>query len=387
MDGVAKARVSAGVVRSRIDTSTLFGVVAKRTYHVVAGVCRPADEQLALVEEPRIDDAQGRLLAEMDLIITRESTDLVVLGSARVNAPQRSFVASLRVGAFQREIQVTGKRRVSLLHDGRVAFSDPAPISEVPLTWDHAYGGVDHVGLEEIGDPFAKISAEGGAPMRPNQTLFAYPRNPFGKGYVIEGSARALEACELPTLEYARSPLTPEALVRGHFVHWPLAPIPAATEWLTYNVFPRSVQLGLDAPLWDEANVPPEQFHEVQAGVLTPGSLDARAPLAQRMNPSGASQASAPGMRTAHVAADASFQLTHMHPGMRDWSFVLPNETPRMAYRLPNHKPHELVPRIRQVVIEPDLDRVSVLWVGAHPLEVPATPREMEQLEHGVTWK
>lgn len=382
----APPRVSAAVVRQRKEGGWLFGVVAKRTYQIEHGRCRVAAKQVPLVEEPELDPDADRLLHDSDLIITRAATDVIVAGTARSQRPQAHFSVSIRVGELSRELLVFGERRLELDRSGRAAFSPAVPVTEVPLTWDEAYGGVDHVGLEEIGDPFVTAAAASDAPIPPTASLYAYPRNPFGKGYLIEPSPAAVDSCRLPRLEHPWSRITPETIVRRHFVTWPKAPIPAGTGWLGYQVFPRTAQLGLPPPLYDEAAIRPEDFHEVQTRVLAARALDTDVPLGERLDVAGLSQAAAVGMRAPELVPGAPVRLTQLHPTEPAWSFNLAADVPRMAYRLPGQSADVLVPRMRCLVLEPDADRVTMLWVGTRPLDVPLTAKQIEAVEHGVVW-
>lgn len=378
--------VSAAVVRQRKEGGWLFGVVGKRTYQVDRGRCRVAALQTPLVTEPRLDEETGALLHDSDLIITRQAVDLIVVGQARAPRPQPSFTVSLRVGDFFREVLVFGERRLQLHANGDVSFSSPASTEAVPLTWEHAYGGVDRAGLAEIGDPFVELAAATDAPIAPTQSLFAYPRNPFGRGYLIEPSPTAIDACRLPNLEYAWSRVTPENVVRRHYVTWPNAPLPAGLGWLSYAVFPRCSQLGLPAPLYDNGTILPENFHEVKTRVLQPVALDPERAIGDRLDVAGVAQGAALGMRAASVLPGSLVQLSNAHPTQPVWSLALPAEVPRMAYRLPGQKADELVPQIRCLLLDPEQDSVSVLWAATRPIDVPLTPVQLEAIEHGVIW-
>jgi hypothetical protein len=345
-----------------------------------------ADLQAPLVEELEVDEETGRLHHDSDLIITRGATDVIVTGKARPPSRTNSFVVSIAVGDFRRDIVVFGERRLEPRADGTVTFSRAALIDEVPLTWDEAYGGVDRVGLEEIGDPFVEIAAKTDSPIGPTQSLFAYPRNPFGKGYLIEPSPAALDACRLPRLEHPWSRVTAENVIRRHYVTWPLAPIPAGVGWLGYSAFPRSAQLGLPAQLYDQGTIDPTQFHEVSTGTLRPEALDPDAPIDQRIDVMAIAQGSATSMRAPKVLPGAEVTLTNVHRKEPAWSFRLPREVPRMAYRLSKNKAEQMVPQIHSLVLDVERDLVTIMWVGCRALEVPLTPGQQEAIEHGVVW-
>ncbi|HXJ18756.1 MAG TPA: DUF2169 domain-containing protein [Polyangia bacterium] len=382
----AVSRVSAVTIQQRKEGGWLLGIVGKRSYEVTRGRCYVAANQTSLVEEPDVDDT-GRLHHDSDLIISRLAADVILEGTARAPRRTNAFTVTLRIGDFVREFSVVGERRLEARADGRLAFSQAEQVDEVPLTWDEAYGGVDRAAIKDIGDPFMKIAKEMGSPLVETQSLYAYPRNPFGKGYLIEASPAAIDACRLPRLEYGWSRVTPENVVRTHFVTWPLAPIPAGLSWLGYTAFPRSAQLGLPAPLYDEAKVPPGQMPEVKSGLLRPIALDRGAPVGERLDVPGLAQGAAVGMRAPSILPGAEVQLTNAHPQEPLWSFRLPNEIPRMALRLPGQqRAEELRPQIHQLSIEPDKSRVTVLWVATRPLDQPLTPGQTEAVGHGVIW-
>ena len=380
------SRVSAVAIQQRKEGGWVLGIVGKRSYEVARGRCYVAASQTSLVEEPDVDET-GRLHHDSDLIIHRLAADIILKGTARAPRRTNAFTVTLRIADFVREFSVVGERRLQARPDGRLAFSQAEQVDQVPLTWDEAYGGVDRVALAEIGDPIMDIAAEMDNPLTETQSLYAYPRNPFGKGYLIEASPAAIDACRLPRVEYGWSRVTPENVVRTHFVTWPTAPIPASLSWLGYTAFPRSAQLGLPVPYYDEVKFPPGQMPEVKSGLLRAVALNREAPIAQRLDVAGLAQGAAVGMRAPSILPGAEVQLTNAHPQEPLWSFRLPNETPRMALRLPGQqRPDELRPQIHQLSIEPDKSRVTVLWVATRPLDQPLTPGQTEAVGHGVVW-
>jgi Uncharacterized protein conserved in bacteria (DUF2169) len=169
-------------------------------------------------------------------------------------------------------------------------------------------------------------------------------------------------------------------------VTWPTAPIPASVSWLGYTAFPRSAQLGLPLPFYDEAKIPQAQMPEVKSCLLRPVALDRAAPMAERLDVAGLAQGAAVGMRAPAIQPGAEVPITNVHPRETLWSFKLPNEVPRMALRLPGQRADELRPQVHQLSIEPDQNRVTMLWVATRPLEQPLTPGQTEAIEHGVIW-
>src|SRR5204862_2153042 len=118
------------------------------------------------------------------LVLQREQTDIVVRGHAYGRGEARCQI-EIRVDHFERRIAVFGDRRLRSV-DGALRFSAPAPFEKIALGWESAYGGVDLVTREEWGDPVAEELEEAGETVDPRFGLYAYPRNPFGKGYLLE---------------------------------------------------------------------------------------------------------------------------------------------------------------------------------------------------------
>ena len=108
--------------------------------------------------------------------------------------------------------------------------------------------------------------------------------------------------------------------------------------------------------------------------------------MGQRIDVAGVAQGSAVGMRATRVAPGANVHLTYVHPQDAHWSFKLPADVPRVAYRLPGQRADELRPQIHRVSLDPDQNRVTLLWVATRPLEEPLTPKQTEAIEHGVIW-
>lgn len=376
-------RTSAVLAGLHRDGGFVFGVVAKRTYLVAGGKCHEAPEQVPLVEEPRLAADEGMLEHDTDLVLQREQADIVVQGHA-YSPGSGSFTSRIKVGGFTRELAVFGDRRLERTSRG-LRFTSPAPCDRIPLSWESAYGGVDHVALREHGDPMAELVKEAGLLADPRFGLYGYPRNPMGKGYLLEPTAEAIDACRLPNLEEPRQLLRPDTIVRGHFMRWPTGPLVAATGWLSHNFFPRTVQLSLPPAPYNDEEVGPRDFIEVRAGLVRPESVLHQTPVQERLDHR-AVQSSAVGMRAEDIPPKAKVELIHLHPRESRWRFRLPCQSPRMAYRLHGEPPAELEPRIRTVLLEPDRDRVTLVWVGEQRLNFPLTPEQLSDLRHGVVW-
>lgn len=376
-------RVSAVLAGAHADGGYLFGVVAKRTYTVAGDRCSVSPEQFALIEEPVFRAEQGALEHDTDLALQRQRADVIVEGHAYSRGHAATY-ARIAVGELVRELAVFGDRGLDRT-GGNLRFTAPAPFEKIALCWENAYGGVDEAARRAIGDPIAEMLEERGLPHDPRFGLFAYPRNPLGKGYLIEPTADAIDGCRLPNFELPEALLAPEKVALGDFMRWPLGVAVAATGWLSPNYFPRIVQCGLPPRPYHDGEIRPEAFAEVRSGMLRPEAV-ANMQTPDKRFDIGAAQQSAVGMRAANIPAGAPVQIRGLHPRTAEWRFNLPKEVPRMAYKLPGHSPAVVEPRIRTVLVEPDFDRVTLVWVGEARLLLPLTLRQMEQVEHGVVW-
>lgn len=382
-------RVSAVNIAPHPRKRPVLGVIAKRTYLVANQRCVEAPEQLALVEMQRPAEDGVTLDHDLDVGVHREAVDVIVRGHAYAHEGRASYQASIRTsGGFERALLVTGDRRCEYGPDGALRFTPPEPAPRVALRWENAYGGMDAVAYRKHGDPLEALHRQAGLPFDPRFSGHGYPRNPLGRGYLTSLDREAVLACQLPNLEDPAAPLSPERLTWSGILRWPLAPPVAATEFLPYAFFPRSAMAGLPVLPYDTRVLRAEDFPEVRAGMLRAEgvSLDPGVRLDVRFDPRVA-QCSAPGMRVGHAAPDETFQLTHLHPSWPVWTFQLAGEVPAVYARLPGGETEQLTPAIRTVMVEPDHDRVCVVWVATRELDVPLSDAQMDEVQHAVVWR
>jgi hypothetical protein len=383
---MSEPRVSIALTVPDPEGRWRLGVVAKRTYLVRDKRLIEAPEQVSLVEGPLPDPSGLALLHDTDLILRKPAADVVVLGHVYPHEGERECALKVRVGQSTREIRVFGDRRIGLDHLGRARFSSPEPFEKLPLGWERAYGGYDAAALEAYGDPTVELREKAGVDAGPHFGLYAYPRNPAGRGYLVELSARALELTQLPNFEDPATLLRPDALVYGNSLAWPAYPVPASTAWLPYSFFPRSLLLGFAPPLFDSERFPPESFHEVRAGLIAPRTLHDDAHIATLYH-ANAAQGSAPGLRFPSIEPGETLELSNLHPRGRVWQFNLPAAAPLILTRIKDEAPVTVQASIRTLVIEPDLDRVAIVWVAERPIQTPLTPEQLAAVHHAVSWR
>lgn len=363
----------------------ILSVLAKRTYTVlVDGRCVPAEEQLPLVEVPEADEELPDVLGQdTDLHAFKPLSDIVIRGHAYGYRHPTHFYALVRLGRYENRILVVGDRTCSLQGKETVRFSPPAPVEKVPLSYAHAYGGVDEAAEAKYGNPLA-LPLEGWvdpAGMDLGRlSLFRYPRNPCGRGFLTEFDREAVESMVLPNLEDPWDLLTPERLVAGGPERWLEMPIPRSTGWVNYDWFPRVAYFGVVPP-----HAPPETPPtEVQRGYALEDVLEATelsAPFVAR-GMCGASL----GLQLPFLRDGQEIQLENLHPTQARWSVRLPESRPRIWTDGRKGRFNPTEPVIHTVLIEPDEDRVSVLWRGSAPALRPYLPDELEKMPLFVDW-
>ncbi|HVY38060.1 MAG TPA: DUF2169 domain-containing protein [Polyangia bacterium] len=383
---VATPRLSMVAVVGHPEGGSQVGVIAKRTYRVVGQRCVVDDEQIALVEVQRFSEDKSALLHDFDCVLNRTEVDVVVAGNARPpQAGAASFQLRVCVGQLDRKLTVWGDRRCYRDRAGRLRFSAPQPVEAVPLDWTSSYGGVDQVALAKHGDPMREMRAAAKLPYSPRFGRFSYPRNRAGKGYLIEATNEALEACALPNIEEPLQPLLPDSLAVGTFDRWPKAPFVGGVGWLSPTNFPRAAMLGLTSP-YDAQACPPHTFFEVKAGAVNADSIAQAMAFHKRLDRRFAQQ-SAVGMRIPSVAPGVAVSVVNAHPKLVSWDFSLAREAPLLALQMPGGKAVAVEPKIRTVFLQPERDRVSLVWVGEHREPMPVGPGKRALIKHAVQWR
>jgi hypothetical protein len=365
----------------------ILSALAKRTYLFGDDQsCALAKEQIGLVLEPEYNpDKPGVLLADMDVWPYKKQTDVVVLGKAYNHRLQPSFVAGIRIGRFEKALNVFGNRQCTLDPGGRIVFSKPTVLPNVPLSYEFAYGGRDHVTESKHGNPIDDIreffpSSEFPPEILDQASAFAYPRNPVGRGYLVEVSKEAVEALSLPNLEYGgEQRLGPDNLSTGAIDTWTKQPLPASLGWLDYRCFPRLAWLGVLPE--HKALHNPSELHEIRLGYASAGILGSEdQPHIECAN--GASL----GLRLPYLAPGESVELLNLHPTRERVRFQLPRERPGIWIDGRNGKMVPTQPIIHSVIVEPDENRLCIVWRGSGKALRPYLDHEIDGMPFRVEW-
>ena len=242
----ALALPTAMVIGKGADLSPFLALVIKGTFRL-EGDGRPAplaQAQLPVLgaDQPYDPDKPGGLLRfESDCVPFKPRCDVVLVGSAY--APRGRPVAVLdvgiRVGPLDRTLRVVGDRRWVLRspEQPEPVITPPAPFTQMPLTYDRAFGGVDEAAL-------ADAQRKGAAPW--------CPRNWFGRGYIASRTVASIDGRPLANLEDPAAPV----------FAWDSRPQPVGCGFFPRNSEPRVRFFGTYDDAWraHRAPEPPVDF-------------------------------------------------------------------------------------------------------------------------------
>lgn len=205
-----------------------FGVfMIKGAFDIGAdGQCRLSDEQEPFNFSDRFhaDIRTSSLYCPSDLVSFKPSTDVIVNAVAHApgGEPSPSWLASVRVRqdghvSAEKTVRVTGPRKWVPKWRGLLKvvekddwkplrhrfqgweLTDPEPIRELPLRYEHAYGGMISNAADAEGDPVNE----------------AWPYNPSGRGWIDRDRSDHTEPHEAPQIEDPQNP------IMEPYVHYP----------------------------------------------------------------------------------------------------------------------------------------------------------------------
>ena len=368
-----------------------LGYLLKRTYCMLDdGTCALAadDDQDCIVDEeiPYFDCDAPQVAPVCHVDDTRafkQATDVVFQGSAHTyGKPRRQLEATFKLNGLERIVRVWGDRKVECRGNG-VRFSDPEPFETMPLRYDRAYGGHDATAAQRYVAPGHDVIREA-YPDLDRQTPFHYPRNRSGRGYLIDLDETAAAAIDVPNLDFAFDPVTPERLAVGHPKLWTRGPLPAALDWQPGTAFPRCGYLGM-APF-------PEGFQgeviESTRGWAAPDlptiEFPREDPFAFRAE---FLQAASPGMTLQRWRPGSVCELSALHPERPRFRLHLPDEVPAVQVDLPGGESTALAPRLNAIVIRPDQAEVVMTWCAQAETGRAFSWSQMRDLRPKIVWR
>ena len=304
------------------------------------------------------------LQRDVDLWPFRRATDLVIQGSARSQRPVRTMHVALTVrGSAVRTshvLQITGDR---VVERGPVGpqLSEPMSFEAMPLRYDKAYGGTDERAL--AADPEreeARLIHDAVGPDEDREiSAYSYPRNPAGKGYVVDPGSAIGTAW--PNIELPDQPLKLEHLAAPRDA-WGARPYPGGFDWFPHAWFPRSAFFGV---------VPVGGGDEIPAAELALGVLPAdfsRLPLFSRPRLPFA-QGAHPHLWRHRLLGDERIAVTALGTDGAPFEAALPGLVPQVRLRLPGAREARPEAVLDLVLVTPDTRRVTLLWRAAQTLD------------------
>jgi len=283
-------------------------VAVKGTFDIKPdGSVELAKEQVEPLLAPEYNGEPGTssLRYDADLVGPKPTTDVLINGKAYApdGRPSTDFLVGARVGSVEKKIRVVGNRhwKKGLFGIKRSAME---PITELPITYERAYGGYDQT------DPNPK-----------KQRMD--PRNPVGCGVVAKAEHRLGQP--LPNFEYPGRSLENAG--------------PAGFGAIDGHWLPRCKLAGTYDKAWQQNRLP-----------LLPEDWDPRSLLCSPSDQ----------RPETHLHGGESVKLVNLTPDGR-LSFTLPKVYFIFKTRIGKRK-EEHRGRLDTVIIEPDHPRVIMVW-------------------------
>lgn len=126
---------------------------------------------------------------ETDFGFRKSRCDVVVNGDAHApgGKPVEEMQVGLRVGRWSKSFRVVGHREWVVVGPS-ISATRPHPFTRMPISYDHAFGGVDRSNADDPAPP-------------------AYAENPVGKGYASVRNQSRLSGTALPVTEEIEEPV------------------------------------------------------------------------------------------------------------------------------------------------------------------------------------
>jgi hypothetical protein len=338
----------------------VLAVIVKQTYTIERdGNCTLAEEQIPLTEDVEMYQHNNSILqADLDIYVQKKYTDIILKGHARNYDNAGKFIAEIIIGNTRHTIAVQGNQKVYLDDRNKIQFSEIEKIEKVPLRYDFAYGGKDTEAEKQMQMPAPELLTS-----LPEINLYAdspfrYPRNPEGKGYLVEKSKAMIEQLEIPNLQDPEHLLTPDNILVGDYNRWIEMPLPYATDWVNPAWVPRIIYTGLvEYPHTKTAGI-----KEMQKKWISPNLYDKKDP---------AKDFNYRFFNGGHYALQTPLDnpvrectLINIHQVNKKFTIKLPYMKPKIWVDGRKGTLKETIPVMHSIIIEPDENRLSMVWCG-----------------------
>lgn len=322
MELINSTRMAAGCTMGMEPSGReLLVVVVKGTFRIPAepGARLQLDEeQIPLVTSDQFFGEPGRSAPkyEVDFAPCKQRCDILLNGHAYApeNRPTERLTAGLGIGDWSKSFSVVGDR-VWFMSGGPRATS-PTPFTRMPISYDYAFGGTDRHHED---------------PSRHD----AFLANPSGRGFHKHLVPQWLEGSPLPnTEEIGAETKRPDGVYR-----------PMSLGVIGRHWEPRFRYAGTYDAHWLERAFP-----------FLPPDFDTRY-----------YQAAPPDQQLTLPVGEQRVVLLHLTPAGRT-DFVLPHfEAPIHVFPRSGGR-EDLKACLDTVLIEPDIERVTLTWRVARPL-------------------
>ena len=366
----------------------ILSVITKRTYTLDnLGNCSLAEEQPPLIENVEVHpDHKEIVTQDIDLYPYKPYTDIVLKGKAYNSQKSSSFQASIEIANQNVDMQIIGNRKVSKNERGKFVFSEAEIIEEIPLEYQYAYGGKDLLAEKPIRDQFEQEESLSflGEVFDPLEgSPFRYPRNPAGKGYIIEAHNDTIDNLELPNIEDPYNLLIPETLLCSSPLDWYKMPVPRCTDWISPGWFPRIAYFGM-YPLPDGLD---EEVYEIKNKWADRDLLKSQVDVKKAKFSFRACNGASLGLQSSYLNGGESCRLTNIHPKKREFIFDLPKDKPEIKVDGRNGKMLKTSPVLHLIQIEPDINRLTMVWCGSARAIRPYSDEELQTMPFEVNWQ
>ena len=347
-------------------------LLAKHTYDISEGVCVLTEPE-PLFHDIRDEELQPRLVAGTDYWDKKLVSDFVVQGSAF--APDGKPLSRMRVVVqvenYVKRLDVIGKRTIDWKSNGKPSFSEAEPFTEMPLTYENAYGGIDwRTPVDDRGNPAVELLLGFDHPGM-------YPRNPFGKGYLVQRDP--VEGVELPNLEDPDELLTEDKIIVSDPRRWYLQPLPWCLDWVHPVTFPRNVLFAHGVDAWHPAPED-EQLAEVARGYISSGF---RSAMRKRRLEAGPDplfyQEASTGMIFDDLHGGERVVIRGMHPEDQRIELELPSTLPVLEIEIEGSR-ERVETNLHSVVVRPAEKKLYILvggWRELTRMFVPGIHKEI----------
>lgn len=376
------------LVSGMVEDKPHLALMVKLTFDIKSnGECTPSEEQLPLIEDPQpYEDVELPQISppiwDHDLFAFKPGTDVVVQGNAYNQGAKSSVVnAGLKSRHGARQIRVQGNRFLDWSGTTPV-FTPAEKFEKIPLRFDHAYGGYD----ESIGTDEAELIVDKLALANPDDgwdaaTRQHYPRNPSGMGYVKVLKKGVSDGLQIPNLDYAFDPVTPERLAIGEASNWINAPLAASFDWLSPDWFPRVAYLGLIPPYV----LASEGLQEIKQGWAVNNLLEIESILNFNFHPT-LQHGASPCLIHKRLKSGETFELANLFEKSETKKIQLVRKSPKVKIRLTHEETLDCESYLSSIVFRPDDRKVIEVWSARVEVTRAYAPSETENMQCEIKW-